>query len=293
MKGWIIYRQLDAIRNKEYIDSYIEEGEKLQIEIILIIVEKLQFGVNNNTWFIKEDGQVISQPDFAISRTIYPLLTKQLEYMGIMVYNNSSIAELCNDKAKTYQCLAGIGIQIIDTEFYQHQYVPQVINNQETSNPNKMRVIKTVDGHGGNQVFLLESGLTEEEGSELIEKMDKSDVVVQPLIGTRSQDLRVYVIGNTIIAAVLRTALSGFKSNYSLGGHVNLYELNQEEIRIVNKIIDQFDFGLVGIDFIIANNGDLIFNEIEDVVGSRMLYQCSTINIVKLYLEHIKRNILL
>ena len=59
----------------------------------------------------------------------------------------------------------------------------------------------------------------------------------------------------------------------------------------MNKIIDLFEFGLVGIDFIIGDESELIFNEIEDVVGSRMLYQCAPeINIVERYLRFIIRS---
>jgi glutathione synthase/RimK-type ligase-like ATP-grasp enzyme len=118
-----------------------------------------------------------------------------------------------------------------------------------------------------------------------------SDFVLQPLTGNKHQDLRVYVLGTEIIAAVLRTAKEGFKSNFSLGGEVRLYELSEEEIGVVNRIIREFDFGLVGIDFIVGDQGELIFNEIEDVVGSRMLYQCSEINIVRSYLEFILCNL--
>ena len=49
---------------------------------------------------------------------------------------------------------------------------------------------------------------------------------------------------------------------------------------------------MVGIDFIIGDRNELIFNEIEDVVGARMLYQTSNINLVGLYLDYIKSEIL-
>ena len=49
-----------------------------------------------------------------------------------------------------------------------------------------------------------------------------------------------------------------------------------------------FDIGLAGIDFLIGDNGELIFNEVEDVVGARMLYQCvPDINLVGKYLDYI------
>jgi len=54
-------------------------------------------------------------------------------------------------------------------------------------------------------------------------------------------------------------------------------------------MIDLFEFDMVGIDFILDDNGNLVFNEIEDVVGARMLYQCSDIDIVKEYLSYISK----
>lgn len=43
----------------------------------------------------------------------------------------------------------------------------------------------------------------------------------------------------------------------------------------------------MGIDFLIDENGEFLFNEIEDVVGARMLYQLTDINLVGKYLEFI------
>ncbi len=62
---------------------------------------------------------------------------------------------------------------------------------------------------------------------------------------------------------------------------------------MVNTIINHFDFGMVGIDFIFDEKGGFLFNEIEDVVGSRTLSMTSDTDIVKLYLEHIYRCLVL
>ena len=288
MVAWIIYHRDNAIYNQQYIRFYIEEGAKQGIECKLLLVEDMEFGVREGQWFLTYQKKEIVLPDFAICRAIYPLLNRQLEYMGIPVFNNSFVAEICNDKARTYQYLAAAGIKMVDTSFYRNAQVSEVLHQAETPT-----VIKAVAGHGGSQVFLVHGNQEGEEPeySSLTDKLAGSDVVVQPLTGSRHQDLRVYVIGTEIIAAVLRTAKEGFKSNFSLGGEVSLYQLSDSEIEIVNRIIGQFDFGLVGIDFIIGDDGELIFNEIEDVVGSRMLYQCSDLNLVERYLSFIRNKL--
>jgi gamma-F420-2:alpha-L-glutamate ligase len=289
MIAWLIYFQEGANYNHQYIRFHIEEGKKLGIDVKLLIVEEMEFGVNQNQWFIRYQGKNIDKPDFAICRVIYPLLSRQLEYMGIRVFNNSFVSEICNDKARTYQYLAKTGIKMVDSSFYRNVQAEAAM--RKVTEPS---VIKAVDGHGGSQVYLVEyynpGNLISKERMNkdiILKGLGSSDVVLQPLTGNRHQDLRVYVIGNEIIAAVLRTAKEGFKSNFSLGGEVCLYQLSEEEKKLVTIILDQFDFGLVGIDFIIGDEGELIFNEIEDVVGSRMLYQCSDINIVERYLQYI------
>jgi len=284
MKGWICYNHKDAVRNHGYIDFHIEEGKKLGMEMQLIYIEELQFGVNENTWVLEYQGRKIEKPDFAIVRMNYPLFSAQLEYMNIPVYNNSKVATICNDKAMTYQYVAKTGVDMVPSRFLHKTFLTNIEKEKRPF------VVKAVSGHGGSQVFLVTEETTKEELNNIIRKLD-DHVVVQPLVKGKGQDLRVYIIGNQVIAAVLRTAKEGFKSNFSLGGEVRLYELSKDEQAIVQKIIEQFDFGLVGIDFIIDEDGRFIFNEIEDVVGSRMLYSCSDINIVALYLEFIKKDL--
>jgi len=300
MVAWIIYFRQAAEYNRQYINFYIEEGAKLGIDFKLILVEDLEFGVKNNRWFIRYRKEEIDLPDFAICRAIYPLLTRQLELMGVKVFNNSFVAEICNDKAKTYQYLAKIGIEMVDTSFYKSCQLDAVLSDATGT-----KVIKAVDGHGGSQVFLISkdgsADMANRENktvkctygnlAEIKKALYGSDLVLQPKIGHRNQDLRVYVIGREIVAAVLRTAREGFRSNFSLGGEVSMYELTEDEKTLVRLIIDQFDFGLVGIDFILADDGRLVFNEIEDVVGSRMLYKCTDINIVEKYLKYILKKI--
>jgi gamma-F420-2:alpha-L-glutamate ligase len=281
MIGWLIYNKDDAKKNAAYIKFYIEEGKKKEIEIILIYREELEFGLVGGKYHITYLGNTVILPDFAICRTIYALLSKHLEIMGIPVFNKAIVADICNDKAKTYQYVAQAGIPIIDTCFVRNNelrdYLKKVVNPT---------VVKAVDGHGGSQVFLVE-----EKDLNNPEMMEGSDLVIQPLTGKKNSDLRVYVIGKEIVAAVMRTAGTGFRSNYSLGGHIHLHDLSETEKVTVEKIINLFDFGMVGIDFLIGDQGELIFNEIEDVVGARMLYSCSDINLVGLYLDFIRNQL--
>lgn len=282
LKGWLLYNREDAERNRGYIEFYRVEGKKLGIQIELFYIDDIEFGIKYDEWYVNDKGHIAKRPDFAIVRMNYPLLSRQLELLGIPVFNNSFAASVCNDKAQTYQYVAKTGIQMVDSRFVHKKFLLEQLESIQ-----KPFVVKSVSGHGGQQVFLVEENT---KIATVYEKLD-DHVVIQPLVGSRKQDLRVYIVGNQIVGAVLRTGQDGFRSNFSLGGKAEFYELDDEEKAIVEKIIDLFDFGLAGIDFIIADGGALVFNEIEDVVGSRMLYSCTDINIVSLYLEYIKKQI--
>lgn len=281
--GWLIYDREGAQRNETYIQMHKKEGEHLGIHFFLKYAEDLSFGIQDSRLVLLEHGQKTDYPDFVICRTIQPQLSSYLEQCKIKVFNNAKVADICNDKAKTYSYLAGKDIPLIESVFLENSIFKKQIEEIPYGT-----VIKAVDGHGGKQVFLWSEEITKEK---LLEGIGSSNVVVQKFTGQARQDVRVYVIGERIVGAIRRTAKEGFRSNYSLGGKVEEYHLNMEEEKLIRRVIDEFSFGLVGIDFMIGDSGEFILNEIEDVVGARMLYQCTNINLVREYLEFILKEL--
>ena len=67
---------------------------------------------------------------------------------------------------------------------------------------------------------------------------------------------------------------------------------DEEQKKIIEKFIEAFgaeQLSMAGIDFILTRDGNLIFNELEEMVGSRMLYNCSKHDIVREYVEQIAK----
>jgi RimK family alpha-L-glutamate ligase len=261
MTGWIIYTAEEAKRNQSYINLFIEKFASKGVDLQLKIREKLTIGIKTNE----------NLPDFAMVRTIEPLLTKQLESLGIRCFNNYKTSRICNCKAKTYMYMHQNGIPILDT--YIGSY-----------NLDKFPVVmKPNDGHGGNNVMLIKN---KEEYEKALPLYNGKDFVVQEVANNPGRDVRVYVIGKKIIAAMLRVSNTDFRSNFCLGGKATVYNLTDDETKLINKIISLFDFDFVGIDFVF-NNKKIIFNEIEDVVGSRMLYSHTDIDIAQIFVDYV------
>jgi RimK family alpha-L-glutamate ligase len=251
--AWLVYDEEGAKKNQDYIQWHMTLGK--------------EYGISFQLKIIKEQWKVNSEvmPDFAIVRTIQPDFSETLGKLGVPVFNSAFVSRICNHKGKTIDYVQkNTSVPVIRTiSFSREKLNPELLEKF----PN--HVIKSVDGHGGRQVFR-----TDDNWEQIREGIGTSDFIIQPFVPGEGKDVRIYVIGNEVAGAVQRRAKDGFKSNFSLGGQVETYHLKEKEMDYVRQICRIFDFGMVGIDFIIDEKESFLFNEIEDVVGARMLYQC-------------------
>lgn len=206
----------------------------------------------------------LKDTDFVINRTRDSLIGKHFEKMGCRVFNNSDVTEICNHKGKTHQLINSHGIPSVKT----------ILGNVHYFNPAMLPfsypvVLKSVSGHGGSEVYLLKNEL---ELTTHLASLRTEDFVLQEPCTNPGVDIRVFALGGEIVAAVRRFCPTDFKSNYSLGGSATAYQLQPHEKQLVEQILGILPFDFIGIDFIINQEGDLLFNEIEDVVGTRTLY---------------------
>ena len=266
--AWLIYDDEGGKRNADYIALHKEIGISQGISFVLKRAEDLLQNIPNE------------HPDFAIVRAICPTLSKRLEEDGILIFNPAFVSEICNDKGKTIEYVAEkTEVPVIPTEGF---VAGELTESLLAAHPDS--VVKAVDGHGGTQVFRSEKAI-----AEIRRGLGDSDFIIQPFIKGGGRDVRVYVIGKEIVGAVERISPDGFKSNYSQGGTVRMYSLMEREKNFVRQICEVFSFGMVGIDFIIDETGAFILNEIEDVVGARMLYACCPeIDLLGKYFSYIR-----
>lgn len=249
-------------------------------DVEIIITERLFFGVSDENLFFEYNGKAIKAPDFAVMRTIYPLLSSALERAGVRVFNNSETSRICNDKRLTHSALSFCGIPMMRSLFFDKRFF-----SSNAANALKYPLIlKTARGHGGTQVYMIENSSSL---SDTLQTVQDNEFLVQEVCDTVGRDLRVYIMGGKILCPILRTS-SGFRSNYSLGGKAEVYTPNSDELATINRVLKQIKFkpDFIGLDFL--KDGDrLIFNEIEDVVGTRMLYAAAGINAAKEYSDYI------
>lgn len=270
---WLVYEKANVERNRFFIDQWHQASRNRNALIRLVLYEDLEFGLREGKPYI-EHTEHLPLPDAAVMRLNQPLLTEQFELLGVKTFNNSKVARICNDKRLTHQFISRFAPSM-DTVF---------LRGDESTSPLPYPVVmKGVHGCGGRQIFLAR----DQQGfSEARCKLPPGEILVQALSDTTGRDVRVYVLGKEVIAVMLRKSDQDFRSNIGQGGGAEPYILDSRTASIVDQIVHQFDFGLVGIDFI-PHQGRLMFNEIEDAVGTRMLFANGHEDIVSRYLDFI------
>ena len=277
-KGLLIYTKDDYEKNKWFADQFIKHSNKYQLDIQLTFAEELSLLIDDGQLSVYS-GRMKIHPDFVINRSRNSQISLHFELMGCRVYNNSQVTDICNNKAKTHQMINSHGIKSVKTLIS--------FKNEQTL-LNFPVILKTNSGHGGKEVFKAN---TRAELDEHLKTFDAYEVIQQEMCDNPGVDIRVFVLGKEIIGAIKRSSSNSFKSNFSLGGQAERYSLSQSQQKLVKKIINILDIDFVGIDFLLNQNGEFLFNEIEDVVGTRTLYQHYEYDVVQKYLEYIQHQL--
>ncbi len=261
MTVWLVYEKAGAVRNREYINMHIERGKTRGIEFIPVLCD---------------DGLPEGRPDLAVVRAMRPDVSRELEARGVRCVNRAHVSEICNNKARTYEFLHENNIPVIPWISALPEDTPPEIREYPV-------VIKPCCGHGGADVTLIHN---DEEYAAARKKIAPDEYVIQPLATETGHDMRVYILGGEPVAAVLRSAEGDFRSNFSLGGKVEAKKLSDAECSIVKRVCGLLPFDYCGID-IMYHNGTPVINEIEDVVGSRMLYATHDMDIVAMFVDYL------
>lgn len=260
MKAVILYDEERYARNKKFAEMLSGACAKRGIDSEILLKSQLDF---NNL------------PDLIIRRCVDNELTEQLENCGIRVVNGSRVSRIANDKGETYRFFAPHGIKMCKT--LRFDTLPEVCPIPFPC------IIKAADGHGGTQVFKAESNGDYTAARTALTGISS---VLQPFLNFACCDVRAYVLGGKLLCAVKRTAESGFKSNFSLGGKAEAYYPSEAELAMIEQTSALLSTDFVGVDFF-PNGNEPVLNEIEDVVGTRMLYALDLCDAADVFIGHI------
>lgn len=281
---WLLYEDGDYAVNRQYAQMMQERGRVYGLDVQAVVLSELSLGMDAQGLPVCLRNGIPTLPHAVLSRQRCSLVSEHFERMGIPVFNDSFVCAMCNDKRATYQFLEGLPMP--RTIFLlPGQKNPPIGTRYPV-------ILKPACSHGGDRVTLVEN---EAQWIEAASRILPEPALQQEVVSDAGRDLRVYVLDGQILAGVMRTAQSGVVSNFKKGGHVALHELTDEERSLAQSVIDRFEEAgsrlyMAGVD-LLYDQGHPVIGEVEDVVGSRMLYQTSDIDIVDLYLKAVSQHV--
>ncbi|BCV27624.1 30S ribosomal protein S6--L-glutamate ligase [Shewanella algae] len=183
-------------------------------------------------------------------------VVRQFEMMATYTLNSSMGISRSRDKLRSMQLLSRKGIGLPVTGFANKPSdIPDLIDMVGGA----PLVIKLLEGTQGIGVVLAETRKAAESVIEAFMGL-KANIMVQEYIKeAQGADIRCFVLGDKVIAAMKRQALPGeFRSNLHRGGTATLVKLSPEERSIAVRAAKTMGLNVAGVDILRSNHGPVV-----------------------------------
>ncbi|CQR48023.1 Ribosomal protein S6 modification protein [Paraliobacillus sp. PM-2] len=286
MHGWVIYNgHLQSEAFLTFSQWIHNAGKKFDMTI--------EQRKNNELFVLLDKGKSLldtlnyqNKPDFVIFIDKDIALAKQLEAIGIPVFNSVQAIATCDNKVDMYPVLHQANIAIPKTVI-----APKIFSK---ANPIQLAhfhqlekifqypfIIKEGYGSYGQQVYLIPN--REELEVKISEIADRPFLFQEFIDSSYGRDLRIYVVGNEIVAGLARTAHDDFRANVSVGGTVKAHLPTIKEQKIAIEAAKAVGADFAGVDLLYDEKEEPIVCEVNTSAHIKNIYDYTGVNIA----EHI------
>jgi ribosomal protein S6--L-glutamate ligase len=289
MKIAILSRNPKLFSTKALQDACTERGH----EALVIDPLRCYMDITSNSPTIHYRGASLEGVEAIIPRigasiTFYgTAVVRQFEMMGVYTLNESVAISRSRDKLRSLQLLSRKGLGLPVTGFaHSTQYTDDLINL--VGGP--PLIIKLLEGTQGIGVVLAE---THKAASSVIEAFRGLDVnlLVQEFISEAAgSDIRCFVVGERVVAAMMRQGKEGeFRSNLHRGGKSFKVRLTPEERSTAVRAARILGLSVAGVDLLRSRHGPLVM-EVNSSPGLEGITKASGVNVATRIIEYIERN---
>lgn len=181
---------------------------------------------------------------------------RQFEMMGVYSVNESVAMSRARDKLRSLQLLSRRGIGIPVTAFAHFTDDLDALIREVGGAP---LVVKLLEGTQGIGVVLAETKKAAESVIQAFMGLDVNILVQEFIKETKGTDLRCFVVGDRVIAAMERRAPPGeFRSNLHRGGTASLVRLTPTERRTAVSAARALGLNVSGVDMLRSSRGPLV-----------------------------------
>ncbi|MDQ2695399.1 MAG: 30S ribosomal protein S6--L-glutamate ligase [Pseudomonadota bacterium] len=196
-------------------------------------------------------------PRIGASITFYgTAVLRQFEMMGVFTLNESVAISRSRDKLRSLQLLARKGIGLPVTGF---AHSPDDTEDLIKLVGGVPLVIKLLEGTQGRGVVLTQSEKAAASVIEAFRKLDAHFLVQEFVAEARGADIRAFVIGDKVVAAIMRQGREGeFRSNLHRGGSARLVKITPEERVTAVRSARIMGLNVCGVDILRSNHGPVV-----------------------------------
>lgn len=196
-------------------------------------------------------------PRIGASVTFYgAAVVRQLEMMNVFVVNDSVAITRARDKLRSLQLLSKKGLGLPITGFAHSLDEIQDLIKMVGGPP---LVIKFLEGTQGVGVVLVESTKAAHSMIEAFLGLKVNILVQEYIKEADGADIRCFVVGGEVVAAMKRQAKSEeFRSNLHRGGKASDVEITDEERNMAIRAAHIIGLNVAGVDIVRSHRGPLI-----------------------------------
>ena len=243
-------------------------------------------GIFFNNRNIIDDAKIII-PRIGTSVTQHgSSIVQEFELNAIKTTASSSGIILSQNKIQSLQLLSKNKIPIPDTIFSAN---PEDISNQINMLGGAPIVIKLLEGTQGKGVILADSISSAKSIIDTFYGMQKRILLQEFIKESKSEDVRAFVVGNKVIAAMKRIgAKNDFRSNIHQGGRGEAVQLTDKEEEIAIKTAQLLNLPIAGVDIIRSKRGPLVL-EVNSTPGLQGIETFTKVNVAEEIIKYIEK----
>lgn len=270
-----------------------EAAEKRNHELDIINTTRCYMNIASRRPDIYYNGAKLPQYDAVIPRigasvTFYgTAVLRQFEMQGVYPLNESVAIGRSRDKLRSMQLLARDGIGLPVTTFAHDPKQTDEVMKVAGGAP---VVVKLLEGTQGIGVVLAD---TNRSATSVIEAFRGANIniLVQEFIKEAGgSDIRAFVVGGKVIAAMKRSGAEGeFRSNLHRGGSANLVKLTPEERSTAIRSAKSMGLNVCGVDMLRSNHGPVVM-EVNSSPGLEGIEKATNMDIAAKIIEFLEKN---
>ncbi len=271
----------------------VEAGEARGHEVSVLDTLHCYMNINSLDSSIYYQGHELDDFDAVIPRigasiTFYgTAVLRQFEMMGVYPLNESVAISRSRDKLRSMQLMARKGIGLPVTGFaHSPDDIPDLIRMVGGA----PLVIKLLEGTQGIGVVLAETRKAAESVIEAFMGL-KANIMVQEYIKEAGgADIRCFVVGDKVVAAMKRQAQEGeFRSNLHRGGSASLIRITPEERATAVRAARTMGLNVAGVDILRSNHGPVVM-EVNSSPGIQGIEEATGIDVAAKIMIFIEKN---